>query len=171
MHGQIIGYDNRMASGKLRCSKGQEYEFAQREWQSRIQPRVGQRVSFNPVGHHATGVQPHEMPQTSVVSTDSTTPDPAQPATVAPAAAAEQPTTSSLAVVSLVAGIVGLFFFGSLVAVICGHIARSQIRQSQGKLTGDGLAIGGLIMGYFALILSVLFALGIASAVYMANDT
>jgi len=40
--------------------------------------------------------------------------------------------TSVLAIISLIAGILGLFFFGSLIAVICGHIARSKIHASNG---------------------------------------
>ncbi|MGN6152575.1 MAG: DUF4190 domain-containing protein [Lysobacteraceae bacterium] len=67
--------------------------------------------------------------------------------------------TSSLAVISLVFGILGwtlLPFLGSLVAVVCGHMARSEIRQSQGALEGDGMAVGGLVLGYLVIALSVL---------------
>ncbi|WP_256646863.1 DUF4190 domain-containing protein [Thermomonas paludicola] len=67
--------------------------------------------------------------------------------------------TSVLAVVSLVFGILGwnlLPFVGSVVAVICGHMARSEIRRSQGTLEGDGLAVAGLVMGYLIIGLSVL---------------
>lgn len=67
------------------------------------------------------------------------------------------PQTSILAVVALVAGILGLFFFGSLVAVICGHIARGQIRESNGQQVGDGMALAGLILGYVGLALTILF--------------
>ncbi|HQQ59020.1 MAG TPA: DUF4190 domain-containing protein, partial [Thermomonas sp.] len=41
--------------------------------------------------------------------------------------------TNSLAVVSLVCGILGwtlLPFLGSIIAIICGHMARSEIRRS-----------------------------------------
>lgn len=67
--------------------------------------------------------------------------------------------TSVLAVVSLVFGILGwnlLPFVGSVVAVICGHMARSEIRRSQCTLEGDGLAVAGLVMGYLIIGLSVL---------------
>ena len=49
--------------------------------------------------------------------------------------------TSTLAVVSLVFGILGwtlLPFLGSLVAVVCGHMARGEIRRAQGNLEGGG---------------------------------
>ena len=67
------------------------------------------------------------------------------------------PETSPLAIVSIVFGILGLFIFGSLIAIICGHIARSQIRDSNGELGGDGLALAGLITGYLGIALTVLF--------------
>ena len=73
--------------------------------------------------------------------------------------------TSSLAIVSLVCGIVSWIaipLLGSIVAIITGHMARSEIRGSGGSIDGDGLAIGGLILGYLqiafvALGLAVLF--------------
>ncbi|MAG67630.1 MAG: hypothetical protein CMK74_17500 [Pseudomonadales bacterium] len=65
--------------------------------------------------------------------------------------------TSSLAIVSLVAGILGLFFFGSIIAIICGHIARSQIKQSQGAQSGDGMALSGLILGYIGVAIWALW--------------
>jgi hypothetical protein len=36
-----------------------------------------------------------------------------------------------------------------LVAVVCGHVARGQIRRT-GE-AGDGVAIAGLILGYLGL--------------------
>ncbi len=60
-----------------------------------------------------------------------------------------QPPAPSVLGGQLISGILGLFFFGSLIAVICGHIARANIRDSAGTQTGDGMAIAGLI-GYSA---------------------
>ena len=37
---------------------------------------------------------------------------------------------------------------GTLVAIVTGHMARAEIRRSGGALEGDGLAIGGLILGW-----------------------
>lgn len=67
--------------------------------------------------------------------------------------------TNALAVVSLVCGILGwtlLPFLGSLIAIVCGHMARSEIRRSQGMQEGDGMAVAGLVMGYLAIGLSLL---------------
>lgn len=66
---------------------------------------------------------------------------------------------SNMAIISLVAGIlswVALPLIGALVAVICGHIARKEIRESGGRLAGQGLALAGLILGYANLAFMVL---------------
>lgn len=67
--------------------------------------------------------------------------------------------SSSLAVFSMIAGI-GAYFIcpglGALAAIICGHIAKGQIRDSGGRLTGGGMATAGLILGYLQLVLLVL---------------
>ncbi|HEY9111098.1 MAG TPA: DUF4190 domain-containing protein [Rhodanobacteraceae bacterium] len=71
------------------------------------------------------------------------------------------PRTNSLAVVSLVFGILAyvcLPGLGALVAVICGHSARSEIRHAApGSVEGDGMAVAGLILGW--LQLGFIFAL------------
>ena len=48
-------------------------------------------------------------------------------------------------------GIVWVFWVGSILAVIFGHVALSQIKRSMGALTGRGMAIAGLILGYLGL--------------------
>jgi len=65
---------------------------------------------------------------------------------------------SALAVISLVAGILGwtlVPFLGSLVAIVTGHMARKEIRQNP-ALEGDTLAIIGLVLGWVAVIGTVL---------------
>ena len=67
--------------------------------------------------------------------------------------------TSTLAIISLVSGLLGwtvLPFLGSIVAVICGHMARKEIRQQPDRLEGDGLAIAGLVLGYLSIAMAVL---------------
>lgn len=62
---------------------------------------------------------------------------------------------SVLAVLSLIFGVLGVVSFGSLIAVVLGHLARSEIKQGNGSLEGDGLAKAGLILGYIMLLLSL----------------
>jgi hypothetical protein len=65
------------------------------------------------------------------------------------------PSTNGLAIASLVCSILGI----SLIGVILGHIALSQINNSNGMQGGRGLAIAGLIIGYIGLAFAVLFIL------------
>ncbi len=72
--------------------------------------------------------------------------------------------TNGLAIVSLVLSLLGLFFYITAIGgVICGHIARRQIRE--GHETGDGLALAGLIVGYIVLALGVVFIVFIVVAI------
>jgi type IV pilus assembly protein PilA len=85
---------------------------------------------------------------------------PAMPSGV-PMAIAVPSQTSTKAIISLVCGI--LFFFPiSIVAIICGHLALSEIRRSAGRLTGQGIAIAGLVLGYLGTV-AVPFILIIAA--------
>lgn len=67
--------------------------------------------------------------------------------------------TNSLAVISLISGILSWFFLpiiGSVVAIITGHMAKSEIRKHPGIYSGDGLATAGLILGYIQVALGLL---------------
>lgn len=71
---------------------------------------------------------------------------------------AETQKTSTLAIVSLIAGIAGwtiLPLIGSLTAIITGHLAKAEIRDHAGQISGDGFATAGLIMGYLSLALGL----------------
>ena len=61
--------------------------------------------------------------------------------------------TSGLAIASLVCGILGLFclFLPGIPAVICGHMALNQISNPASGVSGRGMAIAGLVMGYLSL--------------------
>ncbi|GAA0710213.1 DUF4190 domain-containing protein [Dokdonella soli] len=72
------------------------------------------------------------------------------------------PRTSTLAVISLIFGIlcwIGLPFLGAVVAIVCGHSARGEIRRAPpGTIEGDGMAITGLLLGWVHLLLFILVA-------------
>ena len=64
--------------------------------------------------------------------------------------------SNGAAIASMVLGIAGILMVpivASIAAVICGHIARSQIRQGKGSVGGDGMAVTGLITGYLGLVI------------------
>ena len=57
-----------------------------------------------------------------------------------------------MAVASMVLGVAEFFTMGltAIPAVICGHIARRQMRMTPQR--GEGLATSGLVLGYMAII-------------------
>jgi hypothetical protein len=64
----------------------------------------------------------------------------------------QKPEYSGMAIASLVSSLLGisvLFFIGSVVGVVFGHRALSEIRALNTK--GRGLAIAGLIIGYIPI--------------------
>jgi uncharacterized membrane protein len=60
--------------------------------------------------------------------------------------------TNSMAIASMVLGVAEFFTAGltAVPAVICGHVARRQMKLTGQR--GDGLATGGLVLGYMAII-------------------
>ena len=74
----------------------------------------------------------------------------------------EAPRTSGAAVASLILGILSMTimpFLANIPGIICGHVARSNIRNSDGSLIGDGIATAGLVMSYIGLAFWVLIGL------------
>lgn len=78
-----------------------------------------------------------------------------------------QITTNGFAVASLVLGIVWAMGIGSILALVFGYVAKSQIEQSGGRQTGSGMAIAGIVLGWvgvgFLVLWIVLMAFGIMS--------
>jgi len=67
--------------------------------------------------------------------------------------------TCTTATISLVFGILSWFalpIIGAVIAIVCGHMARAEIRRSANTLEGDGLAVGGLVLGYLHLAIILL---------------
>jgi len=68
------------------------------------------------------------------------------------------PKNDGMAIGSLVSAIVGLFCCGIVlapVAVTLGFLSRKRIRESNGALRGDGLAITGIVLGVVGLVLAI----------------
>jgi uncharacterized membrane protein len=66
--------------------------------------------------------------------------------------------TSSLAIISVVCGFLGLTFLpliGSIIAVIAAPFAKREIRENPEVYTGEELAKTGQILGWVGLILFV----------------
>lgn len=79
--------------------------------------------------------------------------------------------TSPLAVVSLVFGIATWMLLpvvGAIVAIVCGHLARAEIRRTPAVWEGEGLARAGLILGYLQLALMVFAALLVWGVLFLS---
>ena len=67
--------------------------------------------------------------------------------------------TSTLAMVSLVAGILGFTMLpvvGGVVAILTGYAARKETRAVPPLMGGDGLATAGIVMGWIQAGLAVI---------------
>ncbi|MGU3356263.1 DUF4190 domain-containing protein [Microbacterium sp. M4A5_1d] len=73
--------------------------------------------------------------------------------------------TNTLAIVSMIASIVGFIWLlpviGSVAGVIMGHISLSQIKRTNEN--GRGMALAGLIVGYAGLALAIVGIIIVAS--------
>jgi type IV pilus assembly protein PilA len=110
----------------------------------------------------ATGAAPAPSADSATQASPSAVP--VSPWLNVPAAAnAGQPQTDGKAVASLVFGILSILplpVVASIPAVIIGHVSRASIRNSMGRLKGEGIAAAGLAMGYVSLVCAaILFAL------------
>lgn len=69
--------------------------------------------------------------------------------------------TNTMAILALV-----FAFVFAPAAIVLGHVARRQIRQTGED--GDGMALAGLIVGYITTGITVLFCLGYVVVVLLA---
>jgi hypothetical protein len=82
--------------------------------------------------------------------------------------------TNLLAIVSIVGAIgtfAGFVLIGSIIAVVSGHVARRQIKQSGER--GARFALVGLILGYTQLVLTfwyLAFALIMRSLIFFSGQ-
>ena len=78
---------------------------------------------------------------------------------------AQAPPTNGLAIAALVCGVGGFVIGVSFIpAIICGHLARAQIRRTGEQ--GGGMALAGLIIGYVGI---ALFAVLVAAFIVIAS--
>jgi type IV pilus assembly protein PilA len=87
------------------------------------------------------------------------------------------PESSGKALASLICGIFFFVFPSAIAAIILGHISLSDIRKSAGRLTGHGMAVAGLVLGYlgvavipFVLIVAAIAIPNLLRARMVANE-
>jgi len=72
------------------------------------------------------------------------------------------PKMNVLAVISFAISLLGILtnfvipIIAQVGAIVCGHIARYQVRHSNGSETGYGIALAGLIIGYLTILFSII---------------
>ena len=78
-----------------------------------------------------------------------------------------QTKTNGFAIAALVLGIVWVYWIGSILALVFGYIAKSQLEQAGGRETGMGMAVAGIVLGWIGvgilLLFVLLFAVGSSS--------
>jgi hypothetical protein len=77
-----------------------------------------------------------------------------------PGLAAPAPVTNNAAVVSVVLGALWLLGIGSVLALVFGYRARRQIKSSEPRQTGAGLATAGIVLGWVGIALLLVIAAG-----------
>ncbi|WP_150956199.1 DUF4190 domain-containing protein [Microbacterium testaceum] len=86
---------------------------------------------------------------------------------------AAQARTNVLAIISLVASLVGFVMIlpvvGSIAGVIMGHISLKQIKERGER--GRGMALAGVIVGYVTLAFVILFVIGISILIATAANS
>ena len=76
---------------------------------------------------------------------------------------------SGLGIASMVLGIVWIYWIGSVLAVIFGHVALSQIRKNP-SIQGRGMALAGAILGWIGLgVLLIILIAGISVVFWTAQ--
>lgn len=67
-------------------------------------------------------------------------------------------------------GQIFVWLLGGILAIVFGHIATRQIKQSGGTQQGLGLARAGLVLGYLGLVLTILGGIALAVLIFGFSD-
>lgn len=80
------------------------------------------------------------------------------------------PKTSGAAIASLILSLVGFCipFLGPLLAIVFGIVGKVNVGNSQGRLTGGGMAIAGICLGVLGLLGHGVF---VGGSIYLASKT
>lgn len=79
------------------------------------------------------------------------------------------PQTSGLAIASLVLGIVWIYWIGSILALILGYVAKKEIRRDPTRLSGNGIATAGIVLGWIGVATLVIMIIAALFAAYYGS--
>src|SRR4030095_17032574 len=68
-----------------------------------------------------------------------------------------QTRTNGFSIAALALGILWVWWVGSILALIFGYVAKSQIDRSHGTESGRGMAIAGIVLGWIGVGTLLLF--------------
>jgi hypothetical protein len=112
-------------------------------------PYAAQPVGYNPQGYAAqTPPPPQYAPQYQQTGYPGAPPYPG---------AVAQQKTSGMAIASLISS-----FFCGPAGIILGFVALSQIKSNP-QLTGKGLAIAGIILGFAGILFGIIYGIAVAA--------
>jgi hypothetical protein len=78
--------------------------------------------------------------------------------------------TNGFSIASLVLGILWIYWIGSILALVFGYVAKSQIDRSGGQQGGRGMAIAGIVLGWIGVgvlvLIIALVIIGVSSEPY-----
>ena len=139
----------------LRASDADREEAAERlrvaALEGRLDPaELDERMSVAYAARHCS-----ELVQLTADVTPAPAPPPA--VTAPPTFVRTSSPTNGFAIASLITGVFWMWWIGSVLAIVFGHVALNQIARS--GQSGRGLAIGGLVLGYGGLALLAFAAL------------
>ena len=67
--------------------------------------------------------------------------------------------TNGMATASLVFGILWMYGIGSILALVFGYLGKAQIARSEGRETGRGLAVAGIVLGWIGVVATIVIIL------------
>ena len=134
-------------------------------------------MSWQPPSDQPSGWQPPERPDQPPQPPPSpwgqpqpgTWPPPQQPQWGAP-----PPPSSGKATAALICGIAGFLVCPlvlSIVALVLGYQARTEIDQSQGRIGGRGMAVAAIWLGWIGIAVGILAIIGLALILATVDTT
>ena len=133
-------------------------------WQdSRAMPDPADPQTTTPAGWYADPERPGQQRYWDGQSWTDYRHDPAGPQSVVYVHQSSK--TNGMAIASMVLGILWLYWIGSILALVFGYIGKNQIDKSNGRESGRGMAIAGIVLGWIGVaVLVVLIILALAGA-------
>jgi Domain of unknown function (DUF4190) len=81
------------------------------------------------------------------------------------------PQTNGMAIASLVLGICWFYWIGSILALVLGYAAKREIRRDPARLSGNGMATAGIVLGWIGVATLVIVIIVALFAIYSGSGS